>query len=179
MKQIILALSLLFAAGTALADEQKILVEIRNARVTADGILTGGQPTLAQLSELKKAGYTTIINLRPDAEVKRAFANTNDATLHFDESDAAKKLGITYISLPIGSTEDLTLQNAYALDQILKNIKGGVVLHCGSGNRVGALMALRAYHVQKKSSEVALQVGLAAGLTKLEPVVAELLSQEQ
>jgi len=176
MKALLVALSMVVVTIPVLADEAPIPVEIRNARITDEGILTGGQPTVAQLTALKKAGYKTIINLRPETEVEIAFEKTKDETLHYDERTAALKAGFQYISLPIGSAEDLTADNARALDQMLKNLGDGVILHCGSGNRVGALMALRAFHIQNKSSQEALELGRAAGLTKLEPVISELLS---
>jgi len=177
MRRLILGLSMLFLVTPVIADDSAPAVAIKNARVTTEGILTGGQPSVSELSALKAAGYNTIINLRPEAEVKRAFTNTQDASLHYDERAIATKLGIKYISLPIGSAEDLTADTARLLDQILQNLGDGVVLHCASGNRVGALMALRAFHIQNQSPEQSLLIGRNAGLTKLEPVVIELLSK--
>ena len=51
-----------------------------------------------------------------------------------------------------------------------------VLLHCGSGNRVGALLALAAFHVDGRPADAALQYGLDSGLTRLEPVVRDHLS---
>ena len=50
-----------------------------------------------------------------------------------------------------------------------------MLLHCGSGNRVGALLALKAFWLDGGSAEEALEVGLAGGVTRLEPTVRELL----
>jgi len=150
---------------------------IKNARVTDEGILTSGQPTRAQLTLLKAAGYTAIINLRPYGEVQTALEATQDSNFNFDEEDAAKKVGIKYFSLPVASAEDLTVENVRVLDQLLQSLNNEkVVLHCSSGNRVGALLALRAFHVQGKPRDEALALGRAAGLTRLEPVVKKLLS---
>jgi hypothetical protein len=52
------------------------------------------------------------------------------------------------------------------------------MLHCGSGNRIGALFALMAFHLEGESADRALQVGREAGLTRLEPVVRERLEAE-
>ena len=49
-------------------------------------------------------------------------------------------------------------------------------MHCASGNRVGALMALRASQ-NGASAEEAMAAGKAAGLTRLEPVVAKRLEE--
>ena len=50
------------------------------------------------------------------------------------------------------------------------------VLYCGSGNRVGALIALRAHLIEGIGAEEALALGKEAGLTRLEPKVREALS---
>jgi hypothetical protein len=49
------------------------------------------------------------------------------------------------------------------------------MVHCASGNRVGALLALRANRLEGASPEDALELGLDAGLTRLEPAVREAL----
>ena len=50
-----------------------------------------------------------------------------------------------------------------------------VIIHCASGNRVGALLALRANLIQGKSASEALAFGKAAGLTTLEDAVKQRL----
>jgi hypothetical protein len=51
------------------------------------------------------------------------------------------------------------------------------LLHCGSGNRVGALLALRESQ-DGADDESALEYGRSAGLTKLEPVVIKRLEEK-
>jgi len=51
-----------------------------------------------------------------------------------------------------------------------------VLVHCMSGNRVGALFALRAFWLQGMSAVEALAVGRRYGLTKLEPLVVQILA---
>ena len=50
-----------------------------------------------------------------------------------------------------------------------------MLLHCASGNRVGALLALMAYHEEGVSRRQALDVGRAAGLGALESEVDQRL----
>jgi hypothetical protein len=50
-----------------------------------------------------------------------------------------------------------------------------VALYCASGNRVGALLALAAARHEELPPEQALQLGLDAGLTRLEPALRERL----
>jgi hypothetical protein len=49
------------------------------------------------------------------------------------------------------------------------------VIACASGNRVGALLALREFWLEDAEPEAALALGKAAGLTRLEPSVRLLL----
>ena len=51
------------------------------------------------------------------------------------------------------------------------------VLYCGSSNRVGALLALKAYWLDGADPEDALELGRAAGMTRLEGRVTELMSE--
>lgn len=126
-----------------------------------------GQPTPEQLPEIKAAGITHIINLRPAAE-----------DLNFSEAPAAKALGLNYQELPIAGAADLTLANAKALDALLAAAGDApTLIHCASSNRVGALMSLRAAWVLGKSTDEALATGRAYGLTAMEPIVQKLLTE--
>jgi uncharacterized protein (TIGR01244 family) len=125
-----------------------------------------GQPTADQLALLPAAGIRNVIDLRPDAERPG-----------FDERMVAVHLGLDYQALPISGAQDLTRANVEAFDQLLKRSEGeGVLMHCASGNRVGAMMALRAHWLQGKSAEEALAIGKASGLTGLTPEVDRLVS---
>ena len=70
------------------------------------------------------------------------------------------------------------MQNAANLDQILSDYDGPVLVHCGSGNRVGALLALR-QSLLGADDEDALAYGKSAGLTGLEPVVRARLATNE
>ncbi|MGB5353711.1 MAG: hypothetical protein WBN32_08890, partial [Woeseia sp.] len=72
----------------------------------------------------------------------------------------------------IAGPDDVTFENAAKLDALLAEFAGPVLLHCGSGNRVGALFALRA-KAAGLSNEQALEVGRRAGLTQLEEQVRQ------
>ncbi|WND02673.1 sulfur transferase domain-containing protein [Temperatibacter marinus] len=157
----IMLMSFSFVAVSGDDDE----IEMKNAKWISDKILVGGQPSETDLAKLKKQGIKTIVTLRPEAE--------------FDRSDLLLKsnsLGMTYLSLPIGSRSDISLDKARMLDKILAaSEKDKVAVHCASSNRVGALMALRAFHLKGKSKEDALKEGEKAGLKSLKGVVEPLL----
>ena len=86
---------------------------------------------------------------------------------------------MAYISLPITSRDDLNLEHATALDQILSSAQGAVLIHCRSGNRVGALMALRAGLDPELSTDSALEIGRMHGLTSLEEHTRSVLQQRK
>ena len=136
-----------------------------NEKHPLPGIATAGQPTAEQLAAAKAAGYKTIVNLRPAAE-----------NPDLDEAAKAKELGFDYHYLPITGPADLTRANAEKLLATLRDpSKMPMLVHCGSGNRVGALLALGHYQIEGAKPETALELGRAAGLTKLENNVRELL----
>lgn len=65
----------------------------------------------------------------------------------------------------------ITRDNAGALAQEILGVEGPVLVFCGSGNRVGALFALDAYHARGADAEAAVLVGKQHGLTRAEPLV--------
>lgn len=89
-----------------------------------------GQPTQAGLQRMQDEGVTTIINLRLDNEMAERVS--------FDEPALVEELGMTYVSLPM-STGTYSMENVDALAEALSGVKGKVLLHCGSSNRVGVL----------------------------------------
>jgi len=127
-------------------------------------LLTGGQPSARQLHEAAAAGVTTVIDLRTPQEDRG-----------YDEQAAAEKLGLRYVRLPIGGAGDINEANARTLDRLLKQDAGTTLLHCASGNRAGALLALAHARVDGASAEASLELGRAAGLTSLEPAVRAVL----
>jgi uncharacterized protein (TIGR01244 family) len=142
-------------------------VDIPNACTPFEGILTGGQPSWAALREAKDAGYKAIINLRDPGE----FAD-------WDEAETVETLGMRYVSIPIPDASALTRENAEALDKALKEAEPGpVMVHCGSGARVGALFALRAAAVEDKDTDAALDVGRRAGLRGMEGAIRQRLEE--
>ena len=137
---------------------------VRNGRMPVEGVLTGGQPTDEQLAALRDAGFKTVINLRQPNEMGTR-----------GEAETVAELGMTYVSLPVAGTSGLTEENAAALAALLEEADRPLLLHCGSGNRVGALLALKAFWLEGASAEEALEIGRDGGLTRLEGAVRELL----
>ncbi len=124
-----------------------------------------GQPSAEAIANLPSTGITTVIDLRPDQE-----------TPDLDERAVAEKAGLKYHVLPVAGAPDLTRANVVRFDQLLKETSSeSVLIHCASGNRVGAMLALQARWVQGKSAEESLAIGKAAGMTGLTSDVQKLL----
>lgn len=136
-----------------------------NARRPLDGVVSGGQPSAAQLEAAAGAGFRTVVNLRTPGE-------PGELT---DEAERVAELGMDYVSLPIAGAAGMTEDNARALAELLAGAERPVLLHCGSGNRIGGLLALEAFYVEGLDVDAALERGLEAGLTRLEPHVREQL----
>lgn len=141
-------------------------IEIPNARQPKPGLLVGGQPTPEQLAEAAEAGYVTVVNLRPPGEQNE-----------WDEAAKAAELGLRYVNLPIAGADDLNAENAQRLAEVVEDDAAHpIMVHCASGNRVGALFALKAHFLDGEEVESALQTGRDAGMTSLEKAVAEHLA---
>src|SRR5690606_40391195 len=120
------------------------------------------------LPALRAAGITHVIDLTPDAE-----------TPDFDEAAAVSAAGLAYNNLPIAGATDLNRESVDAFDQLLRGIEGPALVHCASGNRVGALAALRAAWLQGADDETAIAEGRRWGLRSLEGEVRTQLERER
>ena len=113
-----------------------------------------------KVAALAAAGVELVLNLQPDDE------------LIFDERAAVEGAGMAYEQLPISGANDLKQLKILAFDNILRQYHGKkTVMHCGSGNRAGAAMALRAGWLRGRKMDTALERGRSHGLTKLEEEV--------
>jgi uncharacterized protein (TIGR01244 family) len=141
-------------------------VTIPGAMWPNEKLLCGGQPTEAQFLQAAAAGFATVINLRPPAEM---FA------CGIDEPAVVAGTGMKYVSIPVGSPADLSAANARLLWDEIQAAPGQVMVHCASGNRVGALWALAQRFYGGAAADAALNAGRAAGLAGLETAVRGML----
>jgi uncharacterized protein (TIGR01244 family) len=157
------------AAATGLA-----AITLPNQRTgKIDQVVSGGQPTEDNLEQAKEQGVKVVVNLRTEGE---------KAEFDFEEK-AATDLGMKYVNIPVnGRTGDgLTEENAKKLGEILAAADKPVLLHCASGQRVGALLTLKAFYVDKATPEAALQIGHDNGLSSpaLEKVVTDQINAKK
>ena len=128
-------------------------------------LYTGGQPEPSAWPELAKAGITTVVNLRPAAELPGR-----------DEAEEVRSAGLTYINVPISGPDTLGHAQVDEVWQALQASEGMVLVHCGTGNRCGAMLALTEAWHRHRSADDAIAFGRQAGLTALEPAVRAILS---
>lgn len=128
------------------------------------GLYTGGQPEPVDWAALKALGVTMVVNLRSDAEMEGR-----------NEASEVAAAGMAYIGIPVAGADAVNADNARRLWTLLKTSDAPVFVHCASGNRAGALLAIGAAHSGGMTPEAALEFGRQAGLTSLEPVVRERL----
>lgn len=135
----------------------------------ADAHYAAGQPTPDHLAELAREGVRTVINLRG-----------SDEPVDYDEAAEAKRLGLRYETLPISGPGDLDRERVRRFGEMLDAARreGGVLIHCASSNRVGAMVALDEALNRSCGLDEALEIGRSAGLKALEPAVVALAERE-
>ena len=131
-----------------------------------DGITSAGQPDAQALQVFAESGYAAVIDLRGGNENRG-----------YDEAAKVAELGMEYVSMPVVGRDGISFENARKLDELLAGYDAPVLVHCGSGNRVGALLALRE-SLAGADDATALAVGRSAGLTRLEAIVKERLDKQ-
>jgi len=141
-------------------------LSLKNATQLSANYVTGGQPSVKDLQELASHGNKVVINLRGEGEFEG-----------FDEKNVVDSLGMTYVSIPVSGAGDVNFENVAKFHEVLSKSSDKTLVHCASGNRVGAFFALEAFKYGGKSAEEALEIGRAAGLTRLEGKVKALMAE--
>ena len=105
------------------------LHRVPNACQLLPNLVTGGQPSTADLEALGAAGGALVLDIRDPMEPRP-----------LDEPAVVRKLGMEYVNVPVGAG---TLNDA-TLERILRVLRGAggraVFVHCASGNRVGGAL---------------------------------------
>lgn len=170
----VMVLAAVLATAASASESDPVLtlkVDLQEVTSTGEvapvnGVTTAGQPDAAALAVFAKQGYKTVIDLRSPRENRG-----------LDEETAVDGLGMKYINLPIAGLDAINFDSARKLDELIANADGPVLVHCGSANRVGALLAL-SKSLDGESDEAALEYGRAGGMTRLESRVKEVLAEK-
>ena len=163
------AVSIALALGVAgCASTPTAMVEpppLADLRIPGSGVYTSGRIAQADVERLAASGFRHVVDLTLDAE-----------TPGYDEAASVRAEGMAYEHLPIRGAEDLTFARVREFDRVLRAAARPVLVHCASGNRVGALAALRAGWIEGMDAEAAIDEGRRWGLKGLEPAVRERLA---
>jgi uncharacterized protein (TIGR01244 family) len=164
----VLALGLAAYAQPPVDDAAVRDLSIDNLRHPQSNVWSSGQPTREQFAALAELGVKHVINLRPAEEQD------------WDEAAYVASLGMHYHLIPVAGAAGITAANAEQLAGTLRQLGDApVLLHCSSGNRVGGLIALQVHAENGGDIEAAIEQGREWGLTRLEPVVRDVLGEKQ
>ena len=94
---------------------------------TLGNTVFAGQFQQDDIATLKEAGITQVISLRKDAE------------LDWNEAEAVTAAGLKHASIAFQAPGELTDEMFQQLRDLLGEEEGKTMLHCGGGNRVGAV----------------------------------------
>ncbi|MDY0065177.1 MAG: tyrosine-protein phosphatase [Steroidobacteraceae bacterium] len=167
LRNVLPAMALLAAAAAAMAADLGQLESLPNARFPEENRIVSGALAPQDVRRLADAGVRHVVDLQPSQEHT------------FDEEQLLHAKGVQYHPIPISGAAALTRENAAKLDAVLEKIgPEPALLHCSSGNRVGALIAVRAAWIQGASPDQAIEEGERWGLKALKPAVRALLLPE-
>lgn len=127
------------------------------------GLYAAGQPAATDWAAIAARGVTTVINLRPPAEMQGR-----------DEAAEVRAAGMEYRELPVDGAAGITPESARRLAGLLAAAPGPVLVHCSSSNRVGGMLAVMQAQAGMPAQQ-ALEFGRAAGMKSTETRVRELL----
>jgi protein tyrosine phosphatase (PTP) superfamily phosphohydrolase (DUF442 family) len=140
---------------------------IKNLVQSTDNAFSGGQPSQVNLSIMKDGGIQHVVNLRPSSEQD------------WNEGEVVEALGMSYHQIEIAGADDLSIANAQKLGALINGFGNEpYFVHCASGNRVGALIAINEAIANGKNVEEAVEIGRQWGLTGLEPKVRSVLQKQ-
>jgi len=140
---------------------------VENVAAPLPDLITAAQPTREQVDEMMALGYRSFVSLQLEEEPGAGW-----------EEAGVVESGGRFVRIPVAGPDDLTRENVDKLAAILAEAGGDpTVLYCASSNRVGALLALKAYWVDGADPEDALALGRRGGLRALEPSVRSLMAE--
>ncbi len=128
------------------------------------GLYTAGQPEATDWQAIRAKGVRTVVNLRTPGELQGR-----------DEAAEVRAAGMRYVQIPVAGADGINPDNARALHAALAPAHGGVLVHCASGNRAGALLGLEQAEFDGASKDDALALGRKAGMTSTEAKLRQAL----
>ncbi|HEX7050893.1 MAG TPA: protein tyrosine phosphatase family protein [Longimicrobiales bacterium] len=134
-------------------DIREIIPGLANASCPLEGVATAGQPTEEEIGRLAAAGYRTVLDLRAPDEPRG-----------YEEEKAVRDAGMEYINLPV-TPQTLDDASFDRFRELLRDpARRPIVVHCGSANRVGALLFPYLTLDEGRDPDEAFQMALDVGL---------------
>ncbi len=127
-------------------------------------ILASAQPSEEQLADVGELGVKKVINLR-----------AADEDGFFDAEELLAQMGIDYVNIPVADPDDLSPEKVEEVNEALREVQGDALIHCGTSERAGAMLALRADQFLGAQPMEALRRGRVAGLDEWESDVRTIL----
>ena len=149
-------------AGTAnnlplMPTTYQALERVPNACQLLPNVVTGGQPSTADLEAFKESGGRIVLDLRDPMEPRP-----------LDEPETAARLGLEYVVVPVstGTMTDATLERIHGV--LREAGDKPVFVHCGSGSRVGGALLPYLMLNQGLDEEDAIGQAMRVGLRSAE-----------
>jgi protein tyrosine phosphatase (PTP) superfamily phosphohydrolase (DUF442 family) len=129
------------------------LERVPNACQLLPNVVTGGQPSPADLEAFRHSGGGIVLDLRDPMEPRP-----------LDEPATAQRLGLEYIVVPVtaGTMSDETLERILGILREAGDKQ--VFIHCGSGSRVGGALIPYLILDQGLEEEDAINQAMRVGL---------------
>lgn len=141
------------------SDRAVALVSYRGRRLMVSGALPP-----SNLRAVSAFGVSQVIDLRTATEPGQA-----------EEVAIVHGAGMSYVHFPVDGPEALNEARARALAQAIMERSGHAVIHCSTGNRAAALLAMTHYFVDDFTIAASLEVLESTGFTRLAPKVRQVL----
>ncbi len=128
-------------------------MSLPNASEPWPGVVSAGQPHAGQWAGLREDGITAVVDLREEWEPRG-----------HEEAGAVEAAGLCYLAVPFGHgpIRDETFER---VREVMRDTRGApVVVHCASGNRVGAALLPWWILDEGLTEEQALGAAVKAGL---------------
>jgi len=149
-------ITLILLVSMLQAPEKQTLPGARNVTRVDATVMCGGATTSEAFPEIRKLGFTSVINLRRDGEpgVDIAAART-----------AAAASGLQYIHVPVDPAQPSDESVDAFLKAVTDRANQPMYIHCGSANRVAALWMIKRVVADKWDLARASDEATAIGLT--------------
>lgn len=134
--------------------EQSLQAEVPHVVCLSKSLTTGGQPSAQAFTKLAASGFRSVLNLR-----------TVDEGVDLEEQrKAVERAGMNYLHIPVARGGPKSAQVEEFIGVVKETGNHPMLIHCGTGGRVGALMMI--YRVlehgwtEEKALEEAERIGL-------------------